>query len=417
MKYTLILLILFSVKAHASELVILSSSLDSISCALLVTVTSFNLKDHFLKGSIKKTWGKCKEEKDGWSLWRAVEWSDPDVSPIEERTEGTTLRRDFKVGEDIILIYPGWETLEGSAENFNKLEFIFNSKQVLAKLLKDNNQEEMANLLSLENSSQKTLHFLIKEKKMTINLALKASILAQKKRSGVFIENFLKVLNTEKDLQFFEVLTKSDEYKNLNMAPSSLVSLIQYSIQAPQKLAAWKILVTHFSNQRLEENECRVTFFNSYKLNEFLKNVPLDRNWYLVEWLKTISGTGDTLSIDSYWDLNFTTNDKKFLTDHLIELVKNYETGLKFYDKIMNVPFFDEHPRYLESLSVVWSDHRFYLNEPSKSYFLIEKTLKIAQNNPKFIVPLSLMNVVALASGQKFPFQGEIDKLLWPPLE
>ncbi len=116
-------LLLLSLPSYASQLGPHHNNLKDISCAILVAVSSFDLKQNLLKGKITKTWGKCMNQMTEWRLWTPVVWTDPNESPIEVSFAEASRRRDFKNGEEIILIQGhAWETFENTPAMVKKLE-------------------------------------------------------------------------------------------------------------------------------------------------------------------------------------------------------------------------------------------------------------------------------------------------------
>lgn len=415
-------LLLIPLTSHASQLVPHYLPLNSVSCAILVSITSYTIKENILKGSVKKTWGVCMDKATQWTLWRPVEWRDPGVSPIEVSYQEASRRRDFKAGEEIILIQGhGWETFEVTPEMMDKLSYIFDRKTYLAKVMKDGDEKKLAELLSDAVTQEEVFKLLHDQKKLSPSLALRAHILSQKRYNRDFARMYLATLSSADKLKFIDAVSKSAEYKALDQGPYRLGDLL--GEMEGEKFPAWKIAVSNMSPDVEAENEFRQKFFfNEGK--EYLKTKAVDRKWFTTEWMKTIKGKrtstyGDQLF--GLWD-EFPVQEKKALYPEMVPMLfKNLDVKQSFYDiyvfQLLTEEFEDfwSDPRYLELVDKVWTDKRFFNEERSDDYFLFEKILKQSQKNKAFLPALKRMNEAAKTMKKKYPFQAEVDKALAAP--
>ncbi|MES2526641.1 MAG: hypothetical protein V4598_06115 [Bdellovibrionota bacterium] len=401
-------LLLFSLPSFASQLVPHHNNLKDISCAILVAVSSFELKQNLLKGTIKKTWGNCMDKMTEWRLWTPVVWTDPDVSPIEVSFREASRRRDFKKGEEIILIQGhGWETFENTPEMRRKLEFIFHKEASLQEAIKRNDQDELAKLLSDETSSEMLLNELTKNKTMTLALAVKTQYLSQKAFSTYFYERYLKSITPPERLAFFKTLTSDKNYKKLDQAPYRLKDMLIYYM-TDQENEGWKILMENFDSSVIGENIEKVYFLRN-------KTEGFDKNWVLKKWIEVCKGPADenvvSFFIGEEWD-ELSANKKEALFNDMITFFKRDPNNYIFSTLTDNFPSFENDPRFAEAMEFYWSQKKFYDDDTSDSYFFTERVLKAAKKNLTFRPVLVKLNELSKKYKKKYPFQGEIDQLL-----
>lgn len=401
-------ILLFSLPSHASQIVPHYTSLNDISCAILVAITSYDLKQNLLQGKVTKTWGKCLEQVTEWQLWKPVEWREPGVSPIEVSYREATRRREFKKGEEIILIRGnGWETFDVIPRMLQRLEFIFHKEAFLKEAILKNNQEELAALLSDPTSSKTILQELTKNKKLSLPLALKAQYLSQKIYSSDFYKSYLPSVSPAERLVFFTSLVQDRNYRKLPQAAYRLKEMLIYDL-TDQEESAWRILMDHFDSSVKDENTEKVYFLRN-------KSTGHDKEWVLKKWIEVMQGPSDenvvSLFIGDVWK-GLSISEKEGIFPDMVSFLRKNPGNYLFNTLTTDFESFLRDPRYAEALEFFWSAEKFFDDDTSDSYFFTELILKAAKTNKAFRPVLRKLNVLSKKHKKKYPFQEEIDQLL-----
>lgn len=393
-------ILLFSLPSYASQLVPHYSNLKDISCALLVVISSYELKQNTLKGKITKTWGQCFQKSSEWRLWTPVVWDNPDESPIEVSFQEATRRRDFKAGEEIILIQGhAWETFEPTPEMQRKLEYIFNREAYLKEAIKRNDSDELAGLLSDPTSTEYVLSEMTKQKKMSLALALKTQSLCQKVYSTEFYQNYLASITPKERLEFFEALTKDKTYKKLPQAPYRLKDMLVYYMPGlePQ---GWKILMENFDSKILDENTEKIYFLRN------ISKENVDKTWLLKKWIEVANGKADEDVISMFmgdeWG-KLSRAEKKSLFQDIVPFLKKNSAGYVF-DSLTREDFFFSDPKYAQAISFYWENDKFFEGDSSDSYFFTEKIMKASDTNPALKPLYQKLKALCLKHKKNYPF-------------
>jgi hypothetical protein len=377
-----------------TSLTIEHPSLASISCAYLISVELFDAEENKIIGRVKKTWGNGRlkiEEKNAFSLWRPVVWDAGDIAPVEVMYAGADPSRDFKFGEQAILIegVNGFETFLPTPHFIHKLEIIFN-KKLIKEMVDTQSMEEISDWIDDPDLGPFFSDLLLKKGHTTHDDLIKKEIeMIQPFFSEAFLSVVKKLSGSEKLLVFKLLLEKSDLAQVENL--SRLENFFTIDLNESELDCRLLFLKKLNSKNPLHFGAFATLMSSAFDV-ENLKKRPGLISVARDLWKELIMQTDreDVMAqFKIYWSTLSVTGRKNFaplLSKAMIIEGRFY--NFDFYEYLRSEMRSCHDPYYFELLKPIWSDARFYKDENNRSVVLSEDLMELAKDH-SFFIPLS----------------------------
>ncbi len=377
----------------SKALTIQHPSLASISSAYLLSVDNFDSENNILIGRVKKTWGSCGlaiEEKNSFKLWQPVTWDDPNLSPVEIMYFGADPSRDFKYGEQIILVegVSGFETFLPTSPFMQKLEIIFN-KKMIGEMVDTLSADELTDWIEDLDLGPFFSDLITKKGKFPHALLVKKEVDSKKPSLSDAFIIVIKKLTAPERVKIFSLLV---ENSNLSFADdlSRIQSFLSIDL-AESEVDCNLLLLKYLSSTDTLHTGMIAHLMSSTFTVENLKLRPGLISIARDLWREIILQTDnyDILArFKTYWSLLSEMGKKSFAPAMSLAMVTVgpfYNTEL--YEFLRAEMKSSHDPYYFELLRPVWSDVRFYKDETSRFVYLEEDLIELAKNH-SFFLPL-----------------------------